>query len=228
MTFPLRFLLIPAALLIVCVPSLATAAAGNPILVSEPNSTRAIALEATSLAREPFTAQSPSFLYGIDRTTRIMLFALNLSLQEANEASLMTADAEDAVHVHHVLRVEYVAKVSELDWLTIVVLRLDETMTDLGDVLIRTTYRGMASNRVRVGIGHVGGGPADDPGAGPTPAAPYALTGKVISAGAGLDGVMLSITGSANMNAISDANGAFSFILPSVGDYSITASRRFF
>jgi len=228
MTFPLRFLLIPAALLIVCVSSLATAAAGNPILVSEPNSTRAIALEATSLAREPFAVQSQSLVYGSDRTTRIMLFALNLALPEAGQASMITADAEDAGHVHHVLRVEYVAKVSELDWLTIVVLRLDETMTDLGDVLIQTTYRGVTSNRVRVGIGHVGGGPADDPGAGPTPAAPYALTGKVISAGAGLDGVMLSITGSANMNAISDANGAFSFILPSVGDYSITASRRFF
>jgi hypothetical protein len=33
------------------------------------------------------------------------------------------------------------------------------------------TYQGLASNRVRVGIGHVGGGPPDDPSPTPSPAA---------------------------------------------------------
>ena len=30
---------------------------------------------------------------------------------------------------------------------------------DVGDVLIRVTYHGISSNRVRVAIGHIGGGP---------------------------------------------------------------------
>ncbi len=42
-------------------------------------------------------------------------------------------------------------------------------MGDIGDVLVGITYRGVASNRVRVGMGHIGGGPPDDPGAVPTP-----------------------------------------------------------
>jgi hypothetical protein len=42
-------------------------------------------------------------------------------------------------------------------------------MRDLGDVLIRVTARGVLSNRVRLAIGHIGGGPVDDPGAVPTP-----------------------------------------------------------
>src|SRR5437879_6632299 len=42
-------------------------------------------------------------------------------------------------------------------------------MTDLGDVLVRIYYHGTASNRVRVAIGHIGGGPPDDLGAVPTP-----------------------------------------------------------
>ena len=42
-------------------------------------------------------------------------------------------------------------------------------MDDLGDVLVGITYRGVSSNRVRVGIGQIGGGPPDDPGAVPTP-----------------------------------------------------------
>jgi len=42
-------------------------------------------------------------------------------------------------------------------------------MDDLGDVLVRVSYKGLSSNRVRVAIGHAGGGPADDEGAVPTP-----------------------------------------------------------
>jgi len=44
-----------------------------------------------------------------------------------------------------------------------VVLRLNDLMTgNLGDVLIRLNLHGIASNRVRVAIGQIGGGPADD------------------------------------------------------------------
>jgi hypothetical protein len=39
----------------------------------------------------------------------------------------------------------------------------------VGDVLVQISYGGSASNRVRVAIGHMGGGPADDFGAVPTP-----------------------------------------------------------
>jgi uncharacterized protein GlcG (DUF336 family) len=42
-------------------------------------------------------------------------------------------------------------------------------LKDAGDVLIGINYHGSQSNRVRVGIGHIGGGPPDDAGAIPTP-----------------------------------------------------------
>src|SRR5262249_13359153 len=42
-------------------------------------------------------------------------------------------------------------------------------IADVGDVLVRVKYRELESNRVRVGIGHVGDGPPDDPDAVPTP-----------------------------------------------------------
>jgi uncharacterized protein GlcG (DUF336 family) len=42
-------------------------------------------------------------------------------------------------------------------------------MNNPGDVLIGITYKGVTSNRVRVGIGHVGDGPPDEEGAVPTP-----------------------------------------------------------
>ena len=75
------------------------------------------------------------------------------------------------------------------------IVRLADDIGDVGDVLLRLNLHGMASNRVRMGIGHVGGGPADDSGAVPTPApatpppadpplVPDAFTGPVSDADA--------------------------------------------
>lgn len=53
--------------------------------------------------------------------------------------------------------------------MTAVVVRLNDNLGDSGDVLVGISYQGMTSNRVRVGIGHIGGGPPDDPPPTPTP-----------------------------------------------------------
>ena len=100
---------------------------------------------------------------------------MNLDLLAGEGANGLTADAEDAAHVHYPLKVEYVGQVPNFEGIYMVVLRLNDSMTsNLGDVLIRLNLHGMGSNRVRVGIGQVGGGPPDDnPGEGtPAPATP--------------------------------------------------------
>ncbi len=208
---PLRLsLIIVAAVFAVWLPS-ASAAPLKPIIVSTPNSTRAVALDAIEFKPEPFAAKSTSLLYGVDRSTRIMVFVLNLSLQPGENPSVVTADAEDAAHRHFNLAVEYVGKTSGQDWLTAVVLRLDQDMGDTGDVLIQLTYQNVNSNRTRVGIGHIGGGPADDPGAGPTPAPPYLLSGQITSAGVGLSGVTVKLSGPSLAETTTDNSGAYSF-----------------
>ena len=112
-----------------------------------------------------------------------MLFATNLSLQSGDTASAVVAEAEDGAHRIYPLTVEYVGPVPDQAWVSALIVRLHDEMNDVGDVLVRITYRGQASNRVRVGVGHTGGGPADDAGAVPTPgsltlpqAAPALLT----------------------------------------------------
>ena len=56
-----------------------------------------------------------------------------------------------------------------------VVVRLNDLMpANLGDVLVRLNLHGMASNRARVAIGQIGGGPADDSAPNPAPATPPA------------------------------------------------------
>lgn len=144
------------------------AQSNRPILISEESSTRAIALDSVTQMREPFPPAS-AIQMGTDKRTRVMLFAMNLSLQPNETASAVTASAEDGAHRVYALTVEYVGPLPDQGWATAVVVRLSDELGDVGDVLVRITYQGVASNRVRIGIGHIGGGPPDDAGAVPTP-----------------------------------------------------------
>src|ERR1700752_168646 len=140
----------------------------RPILISHPDSTRAIAFESVTRQREPFTT-AVQLKFGADSTTRVMLFAMNLQLQPGETASAVTADAEDANHTIYPLSVENVDSIPDQPWASAVVIKLPENLPQAGDVLVRIRYRDLVSNRVRVGIGHVGDGPPDDLYAGPTP-----------------------------------------------------------
>jgi len=140
----------------------------RPVLFSHEDSTRAIAVNSVTRTHEPFAVTAP-ISFGADAATRLMLFAGSLHLQDNENTSVVTADAEDEAHNIYPLPVEYVGAVPDQNWATAVILKLNAQMNDPGDVLVRIYYHGVASNRVRVGIGHVGGGPPDDPGAVPTP-----------------------------------------------------------
>jgi hypothetical protein len=132
-----------------------------PELISVANSTRAVALESVTLMREPFPL-TQTISFGVDNRTRILLFAKNVDLLAGEDASAVRAEAEDATRTRYPLIVEYVGKVPGYDWLSSVVVRLDANLGDAGDVLIGISLRGQSSNRVRVGVGHIGGGPPDD------------------------------------------------------------------
>ena len=138
----------------------------RPVLISEESSTRGVAVDSVTRKHEPFSPISEVSL-GTDHRTRIMLFAMGI----ANDAipSEITVSAEDGGHNLYSLPVEFVGPVPEQDWMTSIIVRLSDTMIDVGDVLVGMTYHGVSSNRVRVAIGHVGGGPPDDEGAVPTP-----------------------------------------------------------
>ena len=137
-----------------------------PVLLTKTNSTRALAVESTSLLAEPFWATT-AVPFSQDNRTRVMLFATNLALLPGET---VTATAEDGNHVQYPLTVEYTGGVPNLSGVTSVILRLHDNLGDVGDVLVGITVHGMTSNRVRIGIGHVGGGPPDDmPAPQPTP-----------------------------------------------------------
>jgi uncharacterized protein GlcG (DUF336 family) len=140
----------------------------GPILISHNDSTRAISFDSVTRQREPFSTLT-KIKFGTDRATRVMLFAMNVNLQPGETASAITADAEDAAHNIYPLVVESAGKVPDQPWATSIVMRLPPELPETGDVLVRIKYGGIASNRVRVGIGQLGGGPPDDVNAIPTP-----------------------------------------------------------
>jgi len=147
-------------------------AATPPVLLSNATSTRAIALESVTQRPEPFNLTA-SAQFSTDLRTRVELFVMNLDLLAGEGANALSADAEDAAKVRYPLTVEYVGQVPGFEGISMVIVRLNDSMTStMGDVLVRLNLHGVASNRVRIAIGTIGGGPADDPGAVPTPAPP--------------------------------------------------------
>ncbi|HEV7744099.1 MAG TPA: LamG-like jellyroll fold domain-containing protein [Pyrinomonadaceae bacterium] len=198
-----------------------------PILISQPTSTRAIAIDSLGFNSEPFALTSP-YAAVADRRTRVMLFAMKLGFQPGEDLSLVTADAEDVSHQHYNLSVEYVGPVPQQEWLSAVVLRLNDNLGDVGDVLVGISYRGVNSNRVRVGIGHLGGGPQDDQGATPTPVRPLTVSGKVRDDNNGsLAGVELTLadrTDGTTSTALTAAAGEFLFTVSPGHSFTVTPS----
>src|SRR4051812_21008699 len=144
-------------------PSLAAAAISPSLFTVSSSSTRAVALETVSMTGEPFSINAESNFSPSDSRTRITLFCMNLDFLAGESGSALTADAQDAAGTMYPLKVEYVGTVPNFPGIYMVVVRLNDLMpTNLGDVLVRLDLHGLGSNRARVAIGQVGGGPADD------------------------------------------------------------------
>jgi len=143
---------------------------GGPSLLSEEDSTRAIAFDTIIWQREPFSLTSPSAL-GQNQRTRVMLFATNLHLMPGETISALKAEAEDGTQALYPLTVEDIVKVPDFDWLSGVVVRLNDDL-GVGDVLIRIYHNGIASNRVQIGIR-------------PTPVPVYSIAASVSVVSAG-------------------------------------------
>ena len=121
-----------------------------PLLLTEENSIRAIALDSVTLTRDPFSIATVNNL-GLDGRTRLILFAVNAELSSGENMSVFTAQAEDSQQKIFPLTVEYVGRVPGLDWLTQINVKLPDGLTN-GDALFSISLRGQASNKVLVRI----------------------------------------------------------------------------
>jgi hypothetical protein len=120
-------------------------------LLTEHGSERAIAFDSVTLTRDPFPV-STTQNFSSDRHTRVSFFAVNLALNPGEDASAVTAEAEDSQHVVHPLTVEFVGDVPGLYGVTQVNIRLSDDLTNAGDLRVSICLHGIASNKTLISI----------------------------------------------------------------------------
>ncbi|PYT01147.1 MAG: hypothetical protein DMF63_04145 [Acidobacteria bacterium] len=140
-----------------------------PIVISESNSTRAV-------VTDPTGKRSGSPLRVIPVGARVTVYVTNLpDLLKAEGATAFRADVQDVNGYRYPLEVLSFAPTAERPWVYSLSFRLHDALGDVGDALLRVTWRGMSSNRVRISVGHEGGKIQDDEGSTPTPMPDHAI-----------------------------------------------------
>ena len=122
----------------------------KPTLLTDAGSGRALALELTTLVKEPFSLTTTLLSEGRNRT-RLMFFSTDLGLLAGEGAEVLTAEAEDAAHTLYPLRVETITALPELPGVTQIVLRLNGDLP-AGDALVSIKVHGLTSNKVLIAI----------------------------------------------------------------------------
>ena len=134
---------------------------GSPVLISEADSTRAVFRVLNGSRTKSSRVIQPG------RNTIVTFFITNLELLDGEAANAFRAEFEDSRHYRFPLKIVSFEPTTNSVYALSVLLPSD--IGSVGDVLVRVTWRGMSSNRVRASIGVEGGKIDDDPGSIPTP-----------------------------------------------------------
>jgi hypothetical protein len=121
------------------------------ILLTQTGSQRAVALDSVFFTMETFPIVN-TLNFSSDNRTRIMVFAIGLKLSAGETASAVTATAEDSQGTIRPLTVEFVGTLQNFEWLTQVVVKLNDQIAVPGDAKIRISLHGQTSNAVPVAV----------------------------------------------------------------------------
>jgi len=119
-------------------------------LLNQTNSTRGVAFDSVTFVAEPVGIITERN-FSSDQRARLMVFAIGMKLPDGEQASLVTASAEDSTGTVRPLTVESARKVPNFPWLAQVVVKLTDQIVP-GDVKIRVTVHGQTSNPVLVAL----------------------------------------------------------------------------
>jgi uncharacterized protein (DUF1800 family) len=135
-----------------------------PVLISQPNSTEALIDVGAARGGKNLSGR----IVQPGRRQTITFYLTNLDLLEGEGANAFRAEMEDQMHYRYPLEIVSFERTADRKTIYALKVRLGDELGDLGSVLVRVTWRGMTSNRVRLSIGHESKIP-DDEGAVPTP-----------------------------------------------------------
>lgn len=121
--------------------------AGPPVLLTEENTEHAIAVDAVTATRDPFSLTYP-FVFSTDNRRRVSLFVWRLALRPADTPSDLTVVAEDSEGRVYPLTVEFVGAVSGPPLVNQVVVRLpDNVIGAPRDLFVTVKLRDQTTNR---------------------------------------------------------------------------------
>lgn len=115
----------------------------QPLLITEPNSTKAVVVESIAWLRDPFSLQTGHALAG---RTRLTIVARNIEVIAGENTPAPTVQAEDAQHQLIDLPVEFIGKIPNATWLTQITVRLPDQLNTTGEIQLRISFRGQTSN----------------------------------------------------------------------------------
>lgn len=121
------------------------------VLITESGTQQAISLDSPVLLRDPFPVLN-TLNFSLDGRTRIMLFATGIKLAPGEDATAITAVAEDQQGGLHPLTVEFVGPVPALDWLQHVVVKFPDSLTNTNTALVSISLHGSSSNKARIAL----------------------------------------------------------------------------
>jgi beta-glucanase (GH16 family) len=122
-----------------------------PVLFTDDGTGRALALDSVTFKRDPFPVRT-SYNFSPDQTTRLMLLSANLDLQPGDGPSSVTAQADDGKGHTFPLNVEWVGRLPNFDWITVVIAKLPDQLLGADQALISVTAHGQSSNQVSVSL----------------------------------------------------------------------------
>lgn len=123
-----------------------------PVLLTEPDSATALALDSVTFERAPFTLSS-AHNFSADGRRRVTLLARNVEFAPGESAQQLSVRAERAGGETHLLPVEHVGRVRGFPSLTQITVRLADGMTTGGDFQLSLTLRNAVSNKATLSIG---------------------------------------------------------------------------
>jgi beta-glucanase (GH16 family) len=123
----------------------------SPLLLVDEGSNRALALDSVTFERDPFSVNG-RHNFSADQRTRLMLLSANLDLEPGDGPAIVAAQADDGNGHLYPLTVEWIGRLPNFDWITVVVAKLPLELANANQALVSITAHNQTSNPVLVSL----------------------------------------------------------------------------
>jgi hypothetical protein len=122
-----------------------------PVLFTYEGGAQGLALDSVTFKRDPFSVRN-SHNFSLDQTTRLMLLSANLDLQPGDGPSIVAAQADDGAGHVSPLTVEWIGRLPNFDWITVVIVKLPDELANANQALVSISAHNQSSNAVLMSL----------------------------------------------------------------------------